>query len=415
MYSSIRCEDKKSLVLFIHGFTGAEETWINDNGNSFAELLMKEKDIEKNYDFAQIVYYSKLLDFPKVNATKKLVSSIFGVKDTKPVKRNITIPKIGSLVRSAIRYNCESYENIIIVAHSMGGLVAKSVILDELETEMGEKFKLFISLAVPHSGSNFATIAKSLVRNEQILDLNPLSENVSRLQDEWVKFKDKIPKCLYLYGEYDTIVPKTSAVPVNVEGLSVVPCDDDHTSITKPKSLDTISLLAVKSELTKLISNNKISTNMEIKEFDDKGQLEDEIFVLKLLMADVHNVLIYDAKQTFFNAEYMRKALVSQSIHLKELESLYAKIRNLYAIVFGKLLSGEIKSSNELVTMVHEHIRREDIATLKSTLPAISYYQKIGMLHQLANNFEKEIWWAINNRPKDIEDFRLNRDKEIGL
>ncbi len=71
MYKPIKCRNKKNLVLFIHGFTGAEETWTNDIGQSFADLLMESEEISENYDFAQIVYYSKLFDFPKINAIKK--------------------------------------------------------------------------------------------------------------------------------------------------------------------------------------------------------------------------------------------------------------------------------------------------------------------------------------------------------
>jgi len=408
MYKPIKCENKKNLVLFIHGFTGAEETWVNDKGESFADLLMKSKKIDDNYDFAQIVYYSKLLDFPRINVAKKLLGGLFG-KASEPVKKNITIKKIGSLVRSTIRYNCEPYENIVIIAHSMGGLIAKSVILEENDTEMGNKIKLYISMAVPHSGSNFATVAKSLIRNEQIYDLNPLSESINQLQALWERKKDKLPLCLYLYGEYDTIVPQASAVPINIDDILIVPCDDDHTSITKPNSIDKISYLSIKKELTNIITKSTSEKEIVIKEYEDRGQLDDEIFVLKLLVAEVHNVLIYDAKQSFFNAEFMRKALISQSIHLKELESLYAQIRSIYTIAFGKLLSGEITTSNALLTLVHENIKKEDKEVLKSTIPAINYFQKTGMMHQLANNFDKEIWWAINNDSKDIEEYRAKR------
>ncbi|MED0901386.1 ABC-three component system protein [Bacillus nitratireducens] len=412
MYKPISCNNKKKLVLFIHGFMGAEETWVNDKGQSFADLLMESQEISENYDFAQIVYYSKLLDFPKMNTAKKLFSNFFG-KASEPVKKNITIKKIGSLVRSAIRYNCESYESIVIVAHSMGGLIAKSVILDELNTEMGNKILLYISMAVPHNGSNFATVGKSLISNLQLFDLNPLSESINQLQADWETKKNKLPSSIYLYGEYDSIVPKTSAVPINVKDNFIVSCDDDHTSITKPNSTDRFSYLAVKRELMNIVTTSSIERTVEIKEYEDKGQLDDEIFVLKLLLAEVHNVLIYDAKQTFFNAEFMRKALISQSIHLKELDSLYAQIRSLYTMAFGKLLSGDITSSNELLTLVHENIKNEDKKTLKSTIPALNYFQKTGMLHQLANNFDKEIWWAINNNPIDIEDYKAKREKGV--
>ncbi|EMX0192072.1 hypothetical protein AAFX88_003051 [Bacillus cereus] len=151
---------------------------------------------------------------------------------------------------------------------------------------------------------------------------------------------------------------------------------------------------------------------MEIREFQDTGQLDNEIFVLKLLLAKVHNVLVYDAKQTFFNAEFMQKVLVARGIGISELESLYARIRSIYVLAFGKLLSGEIKSSDELVTEVHKNIKKEDREALSCSISAITYYQKTGMLHQLANRYDKEIQWAIKQGPAEVEEYRRMRKNE---
>ena len=411
MFRFVSKNNRNNLVVFIHGFTGAEETWVNEEGKSFAEMLLKYEEIQLNYDFAEVIYYSKIMDFQKTKSASKFIKNLFK-RSTKAVKKNVEINELAKFVRSLIHYNCESYENIIVIAHSMGGLVAKALVIDEIKNASTKKVKKYISLAVPHSGSNFAVIAGSIFTNPQVIDLEPLSEAVKSLNEDWLRLQDALPSSLYIYGQYDTIVPKTSAVPIGIGDDCIVPCDEDHNSITKPLAADRLCFLAVKKELESFYKQEKIETALEIREFQDTGQLDNEIFVLKLLLAKVHNVLVYDAKQTFFNAEFMQKVLVARGIGISELESLYARIRSIYALAFGKLLSGEIKSSDELVTEVHKNIKKEDREALSCSISAITYYQKTGMLHQLANRYDKEIQWAIKQGPAEVEEYRRMRKNE---
>ncbi|KZD86459.1 ABC-three component system protein [Bacillus cereus] len=411
MFRFVSKNNRNNLVVFIHGFTGAEETWVNEEGKSFAEMLLNFEEIQLNYDFAEVIYYSKIMDFQKTKSASKFIKNLFK-RSTKAVKKNVEINELAKFVRSLIHYNCESYENIIVIAHSMGGLVAKALVIDEIKNASTKKVKKYISLAVPHSGSNFAVIAGSIFTNPQVIDLEPLSEAVKSLNEDWLRLQDALPSSLYIYGQYDTIVPKTSAVPIGIGDDCIVPCDEDHNSITKPLAADRLCFLAVKKELESFYKQEKIETALEIREFQDTGQLDNEIFVLKLLLAKVHNVLVYDAKQTFFNAEFMQKVLVARGIGISELESLYARIRSIYALAFGKLLSGEIKSSDELVTEVHKNIKKEDREALSCSISAITYYQKTGMLHQLANRYDKEIQWAIKQGPAEVEEYRRMRKNE---
>ncbi|MCU5704454.1 alpha/beta hydrolase [Bacillus wiedmannii] len=411
MFRFISKSNRNNLVVFIHGFTGAEETWVNEEGKSFAEMLLDFEEIQLNYDFAEVIYYSKIMDFQKTKSASKFIKNLFK-RSTKAVKKNVEINELAKFVRSLIHYNCESYENIIVIAHSMGGLVAKALVIDEIKNASTKKVKKYISLAVPHSGSNFAVIAGSIFTNPQVIDLEPLSEAVKSLNEDWLRLQDALPSSLYIYGQYDTIVPKTSAVPIGIGTDCIVPCDEDHNSITKPLAADRLCFLAVKKELESFYKQEKIETSLEIREFQDTGQLDNEIFVLKLLLAQVHNVLVYDAKQAFFNAEFMQKVLVARGIGISELESLYARIRSIYVLAFGKLLSGEIKSSDELVTEVHKNIKEEDREALSCSISAITYYQKTGMLHQLANRYDKEIQWAVKQGPVEVEEYRRMRKNE---
>ncbi|EMX0192073.1 alpha/beta hydrolase [Bacillus cereus] len=197
MFRFISKNNRNNLVVFIHGFTGAEETWVNEEGKSFAEMLLSFEEIQLNYDFAEVIYYSKIMDFQKAKSASKFIKNLFK-RSTKAVKKNLEINELAKFVRSLIHYNCESYENIIVIAHSMGGLVAKALVIDEIKNASTKKVKKYISLAVPHSGSNFAVIAGSIFTNPQVIDLEPLSEAVKSLNEDWLRLQDALPSSLYI-------------------------------------------------------------------------------------------------------------------------------------------------------------------------------------------------------------------------
>ena len=69
--------------------------------------------------------------------------------------------------------------------------------------------------------------------------------------------------------------------------------------------------MTVKTNLIKFIEKNKTNFNVG-KKFHDMGQYDKEIFVLKLVMAGVHEKLVGSSKETFYNAEYITKYLLSQ-------------------------------------------------------------------------------------------------------
>ncbi len=61
MIEFIKRENSKNLILFIHGFIGGKETWMNDdNPSDFIEYLLDNQDVKSNYDFAIFNYFSRL-------------------------------------------------------------------------------------------------------------------------------------------------------------------------------------------------------------------------------------------------------------------------------------------------------------------------------------------------------------------
>lgn len=388
-------KNNSSLILFIHGFTGSKDTWKNSKDEYLHEMLMRNEDIANNFDFAYFNYYTRFIECFNSNTGNIIFNKIFH-KTPKKAKKNLSVSDLSDFMGSIIRINCHKYENIIIIAHSMGGLISKSFIIKELKEYGSTNVKLFISLAVPHAGSNLANFAKLIPnKNIQINNLKPLDDATSSLAREWVSMDH--PKTIYLIGQYDEVVVKNSAIAIEIDKPTIISCDDDHISISKPESENELVCTSIIKYLLDFISDEKLSKNIIPKKFNDDGIYDDELFVFKLMIADIDEILINGAKQNFFNAEYITRMLNKEQLDC--LEELYAKIKHLYLIYYGKFLSDDIKNSTALVTSIHEKIREDsklDIGSdsFKNFFSKINYMHKTGMLHQLANEENENIFWG---------------------
>ncbi len=75
MIEFVKQSNNKNLILFIHGLTGSNETWENEEtGTTFPKLLLKDKVIEDNFDIAYFEYFTSFL---KLKEKKGFISSLF--------------------------------------------------------------------------------------------------------------------------------------------------------------------------------------------------------------------------------------------------------------------------------------------------------------------------------------------------
>jgi pimeloyl-ACP methyl ester carboxylesterase len=403
---SLKGKNKKNLIVFIHGLTGDKTTWVNESGYSFGDLLLQNKDIKRNFDIADFTYYSKLLTSTTVKRVSSFVSKIF-TGSPKKIKLNLNVDDISDLLITELKIQCSDYKSIIFIAHSLGGLVAKAAILKAIDNSSIPAIKIFFSIAVPHNGANLALVASAINSSAQLENLTPLSENVKKLNNEWIQASaDKLPQTIYFQGQYDTTVPHTSSVGYEQSAQDVIYLDEDHTSIAKPSSIKSTSYQAVVKTIKQFLDKSNIADVLKIQKLDDEGKYNDEIFVLKLLIADVHNKNISSAKNSFYNAEFIRKVIVAKNIiSLDDFQQLYNLIEGMYSVAFGLLTAGKLKNGNELVAHIHEKIQNEDQKILKS-ISALSFIHKTGMLHQLANNLENEIWWEDGHSRETIDNYK---------
>lgn len=408
----IHQKGNKNLILFIHGFTGGSETWDHPTNKeiSFPTLLQKEEKIGSNFDIATINYYTKMVSFEKSKTVFSGLMRSFK-RSSKIAYKNVGIEELSNLLKTIIEFNCSEYKNIVVVAHSMGGLVTKSYILNTLQNSSC-KVKLFISLAVPHKGVDWATMGAKLYRkNEQVMDLASSSHILSDINNRWVKQEELLPHIVYFYGQSDKVVTKENAIGIQKGEHDIVTCSDDHFTICKPENSSSLVYLGVRQRILAFLQELHLDEEQNKTSTRETVNYENEIFILKLIISNVHDKLVSNAKDRFFDAEYMKRLLVSQNIDLGRLSTLYDKIEQIYTNEFVNYSNDKIKSSDELIQKIYEEIINKDKDFLKSFNPMIGELEKMGMLHQLANNPQKEIWWAEGVSMENIEKMKEDMAK----
>jgi pimeloyl-ACP methyl ester carboxylesterase len=141
------------------------------------------------------------------------------------------------------------YENIYFIAHSMGGLVVKSLLkqLNRSDVALLRKVKAVVFLGTPAQGTDLATIGKWFSPNRQVegMESAHLNALLTEMEDEWTLLMDErkeaqFPRafCGYEMRPYVLgyiVVPRETAFSrCDVfQGL-----DLDHSELAAPKSMD---------------------------------------------------------------------------------------------------------------------------------------------------------------------------------
>lgn len=385
-------ESCNSLVLFVHGFTGdAEKTWTNENGYSFPNLILENTYIRKHFDVASFSYFTTLLELFADSKEKFRRIRDFIRQKTHKKEENLDIAELANNLSNHLRITLDQYDHIYIVAHSMGGLITKCLISDELKKHGWTKVKLFLSLAVPHQGSDKAVLGEMISNSLQISNLNPVNSFINTLNQRWIDLDSK-PATKYFYGSYDKIVTKHSAVAIDKFKRDIISAAEDHNSISKPEN----STALICNGVCQFIEDAHTHTVLEdvgYQKLQQEEQFDKELFVIKLIIAEISMETQNNAKELFFNAEYMRRLFKSRHDQ-KQLQNLFDNIRQLYKDSYDNYLADITVNPGKLLSEVHTKISNEDSRLLKSLIPAIQSYHKKGMLHLLANNADSDIWWS---------------------
>jgi hypothetical protein len=218
---------KERLLLFIHGLGGVgQATWRDGAHPGFPELISADGALRDSADVAFFEYPTSLLRLPFTRIP----------------------PRIGDLaegLRSQIEVRYPDYKSIAFICHSLGGLVARKYLIEEVKRGKDLRVDKLLLFAVPNNGSGLAGVARYISwRHNQLTQLCRNSELIEELNADWsrLKISDRV-KVRYVVAGQDRIVDKQSAVGQwgnqNVDSV----LDAGHVSVVKPHGSRDLSYL----------------------------------------------------------------------------------------------------------------------------------------------------------------------------
>jgi pimeloyl-ACP methyl ester carboxylesterase len=256
-------ESALNLIVFIHGFTGdAIQTWTNQESNiSWMKLI---EDDERLQDFKVMnVGYDTPLRGPS--------STI----------EQIAMRLLGQLKDEGV---FDRYKEIYFIAHSMGGLVAKRLLVNlghPSQVERLSKVRAVLFIATPAQGVEKADWAYLTSGNPQLRDMSPSDYNsyLQMLENEWLQVISErgangFPRsyCAHEtkptgWGLFSRVIVNRTSAMTHCDNIGMEPVDENHINIVKPLNAQSAIYRWAQARLVETSRSAKINlqTNMSIQ------------------------------------------------------------------------------------------------------------------------------------------------------
>lgn len=222
---NVKTEGHKTAIVFIHGFGGdAAKTW-----GDFPAFLARAEPLH-DWDVLSIGYDSDLV-------ATLVEASFFGLLKRKFWSRQPPIGVLADQLRTRFGFKpLSEYERVVIIAHSMGGLVAQRAVLDD--NSLSKRVSHLLLFGTPSGGLKTAALAKRV--QAQLADMAAGGEFITKLRTEWEAAHLTL-EFRAVKGTEDVFVPpESSQGPFpGLDGMRFdeSQCDTvpgDHTSMVKP-------------------------------------------------------------------------------------------------------------------------------------------------------------------------------------
>lgn len=260
-----------TAVLFVHGLGGSYWTW-----NKFSIHLKKYWKEKDSFALEYDEYYVNqgiIHKIPFLNFFQKLWK----------ILRGPDISQLSQHLKTVVNQVCHDYENVIIIAHSMGGLIARKYIVDMLtETHSVGKVKALITYATPHQGSIWANyylivcayFFEKFIRNsKQVAELSNRNDFITNLNKMWsdLRVEDKL-NFIRVVGLDDWVVdPNSAAYKADANVCRIA--GKNHFNIIKPSRIKDPAFMVTYNYL------KDFRNTLENKaENDEDYYLDDETF-----------------------------------------------------------------------------------------------------------------------------------------
>lgn len=218
-------KENSRLIIFVHGvFSTSTNTWGDAKTGEAWPQLVRGDDKFQGYDIYLVNYRTTYFES---------APNIYGI-----AKRELERMKDKGIFKE--------YKEIYFVAHSMGGLVTKTLLkqLNRRDDEpLLRQVRGVVFLGTPSQGAKTATPGKWFSNNPQVSAMEPahLNQWISELEDDWKHLMDerkesKYPRAFcafetrpYLLGYI--VVPREAAFSTCDEFTGL---DLDHSGLTIP-------------------------------------------------------------------------------------------------------------------------------------------------------------------------------------
>lgn len=208
-------------IVLVHGLNGdLTKTW-----GKFPKLLGEDPDLDV-----------------------KVVSYGYGFYYWPLIGANESIHNIADGLATEIDVRCSPDDELILVGHSLGGLIIRRYLLDQFFKRKLPNVKKVCFYAVPQNGSGLSNIAGLIGwRNQQLKTLCKDNKYLEEMNDQWVSTKiGNNFEILSVIGGKDSIVTSESSKSIfreydvkTIEGRG-------HVDIVKPSGYDDTSYLVLK-------------------------------------------------------------------------------------------------------------------------------------------------------------------------
>ena len=205
---------KSVLLVFVHGVNGSDLTWVNSKGAYWPSIVQSDKDVFGNADILIYEYPSPYL------------WESYAIGDlAKRLNSDLDDPSVGA----------KNYSQIVFIAHSMGGLVVRQMLLDA-DADMQRRVEAIMLFGSPMGGSIKANWVNFFSKNAQYQGLKKGADPDSvtnRLVDSWINKRMAVDSYC-AYGLSDAVVELASALPLCNSALRPLPLG--HLALVKPES-----------------------------------------------------------------------------------------------------------------------------------------------------------------------------------
>ncbi|MBA5687394.1 hypothetical protein [Rugamonas apoptosis] len=239
-------------VLFIHGLGGDLTTW-----GEMPALLEKEEGF--NWDLIEFTY----------------PTPTWGIRLFPFIQHKYSpIQILADSLKTEIDEKFSQYEEIVLVAHSLGGLIARQYLLSESIANRLTKIRKLVLYAVPNLGSSLALISRelSIGANAHVGQLCKNSDFLDLLKVNWARsaVEDGLDITVVV-GANDHIVSLDSAVGMfrNRTREPKVIAEANHKNIVKPKSTDDLAFVILKNVLKKKnkLNRSQLKGSLNVQEW----------------------------------------------------------------------------------------------------------------------------------------------------